>query len=782
MTANKYRIPLRAIGLLCLVALLAALFGGRPVRAASDRYVDPLGSDAGDCSNNAAPCLTVAYAVAQAAAGDTVHLEEGTYTGPGNQHVVLDKALTIAGANAATTILQYDPLTIWTQGGRHGLLEIRADDVTLRDLTIRDAPVEDGVAVWGVRVWRNGFTVANTTFDTVYFLDNAARGIELHNDTTIVNLVVRDCLFDGNGFQGIRSASTTRVDGFEIIDTTFDDNGHSGYQQAAGSGYLTGLHVSGSTFKNNAVAGLGLGHVHDALIETSTFSGGGKGIAWIETLAIADPIGAVTIGNNTMTDLGGATVLVDITNEALGAPLTIEGNTVAQAADVLTGGVVFDIGLTGTESHAAVTIDDNAITFSGALGARPAVYALKLSGGLTHVAVTANAFDGGNVGNNGGEPATSGITLASTSAKFGPVDPGDAIEVSTNTITGFVNGISIYDETAAAFGGLPAANGVSIVRNSIAGNSAFGVRSGPANMAAAICNWWGAASGPGGVGPGAGDDVSSHVTFAPWLPSNDLVNSLCGGVNDLFVGTNRGGEVGGIHFTDVDIMALDRDTGVWSKFFEGKDVGVSTNLTGFTFDPSDNCLLISFDGNEKKLGLGIIKPNDILKFCPTTLGETTTGTWSIYFDGSDVGLAAKSENLDALEILPDGRLLLSTKTNFSVKDAANNTIVGQDEDILLFNPTTLGANTSGSFELYLEGSDVPGLKKEDLTGIYYNPLNGDLHITILGTFNIGGVAGDSSDIIILRPNGGGGFAVLPYWNGPDDGWTYVTRSMHIDLP
>ena len=131
MTANKYRYLLRVIGLGCLVALLAALLGGRAVLAASDRYVDPLGSDAGDCSNNATPCLTIAYAVAQAAAGDTIHLAAGTYTGLGNQHVVLSKALTLAGADAATTILQYDPLTVWTQGGRNGLLEIRADDVTL---------------------------------------------------------------------------------------------------------------------------------------------------------------------------------------------------------------------------------------------------------------------------------------------------------------------------------------------------------------------------------------------------------------------------------------------------------------------------------------------------------------------------------------------------------------------------------------------------------------------------------------------------------------------------
>jgi hypothetical protein len=160
----------------------------------------------------------------------------------------------------------------------------------------------------------------------------------------------------------------------------------------------------------------------------------------------------------------------------------------------------------------------------------------------------------------------------------------------------------------------------------------------------------------------------------------------------------------------------------------------------------------------------------------------TTGTFSVYIDGSDVGLTAAGEKLDALELLPDGRLLLSTKGNFSVKDAADNTIKGRDEDILIFDPIQLGSTTIGSFEVYLDGSDIPGMVKEDITGIYYNPLNGDLHITILGKFEIDGVSGDSSDIIILRPDGVGGYDVLPYWHGPDDGWTYVTRSMHIDLP
>jgi hypothetical protein len=30
-------------------------------------------------------------------------------------------------------------------------------------------------------------------------------------------------------------------------------------------------------------------------------------------------------------------------------------------------------------------------------------------------------------------------------------------------------------------------------------------------------NWWGAADGPGPVGPGSGDQVSINVDYAPWL-------------------------------------------------------------------------------------------------------------------------------------------------------------------------------------------------------------------------------------------------------------------------
>lgn len=780
LTASRPRFLLPGVSLALLLALALAFLWGTPVSAAGDRYVATTGSDAGTCDNIASPCLTIAYAVAQATAGDTIHIAAGSYTGAGNQHVVIDKALTLAGADAATTILTYDPL-VQATAGHDGILEIRAGDVTVRDLTLRDAPNEGGVPLWAARVWKNGGTVANIIFDTVYFLNNAGRGLELHNSTTINNLVITDSLFKDNLSLGIRLSSSTIVNGLTITNTTFEANGHSGLLQSSGSSYLTEVYIDNSTFSGNTVQAVLLGNVHDALIENSTFNGGGRGIAFINLADVANPIGDVEIRNNTLGDFGGAAVWVEINNTALDDPLTIADNTITQDVGLLTtGGAAVAVNLTAAKTHAAVAIVDNSVTLSGAFGAATAAHALKLAGSPTALTVSGNDLDGGNVGNNGGVPATSGLFIATNSADFGALNPGDSAEVSLNTITGFVNGISIYDEVGTAFGGLPVVNGLSIVRNKIAGNSTFGARGGPDTAAEATCNWWGAASGPSGQGPGTGDAVSTHVIFAPWLPNDDIVNSLCGGVNDLFVGTNKGGSVGGVSFNDVDILALDMDTGTWSKFFEGMDVNVSTNLTGFTFEPG-GCLLITFDGNEKKLGLGIIKPHDILKFCPTSLGTTTTGTWSVYLDGSDVGLTKNGEKLDALEVLPDGRILLSTKGDFSVKNAANQTITGRDEDVLVFDPTTLGSNTTGSFEVYLDGSDIPGLVKEDITGLYYNPLNGDLHITILDAFNIGGVAGDSNDIIILRPSGGG-YTVLPYWNGTDDGWSYVLRSMHIDLP
>jgi len=61
------------------------------------------------------------------------------------------------------------------------------------------------------------------------------------------------------------------------------------------------------------------------------------------------------------------------------------------------------------------------------------------------------------------------------------------------------------------------ADGVIIRNNDIYDNTTIGVENTHTEDLNAKFNWWGNTSGPGGEGPGTGDDVSAHVLYAPWL-------------------------------------------------------------------------------------------------------------------------------------------------------------------------------------------------------------------------------------------------------------------------
>jgi len=55
--------------------------------------------------------------------------------------------------------------------------------------------------------------------------------------------------------------------------------------------------------------------------------------------------------------------------------------------------------------------------------------------------------------------------------------------------------------------------------NNIYDNKYYGLQYLEATLLNAEYNWWGDASGPGGAGPGSGDNVSNNVDYSPWLGS-----------------------------------------------------------------------------------------------------------------------------------------------------------------------------------------------------------------------------------------------------------------------
>ena len=138
--------------------------------------------------------------------------------------------------------------------------------------------------------------------------------------------------------------------------------------------------------------------------------------------------------------------------------------------------------------------------------------------------------------------------------------------------------------------------------------------------------------------------------------------------------------------------------------------------------------------------------SDVLHFVPTSLGTTTTGAFSLYVDGSDIGLTTNREDIDSLDVLSeDGgvvTLLISTSGNMRVPNLTAN-----DEDLAQLTVTQLGDTTAGTWSIYFDGSDV-GLansSSEDVQGA--SLVDGDLYLTTQGAFTVNGVSGDGSDVL-----------------------------------
>ncbi len=237
----------------------------------------------------------------------------------------------------------------------------------------------------------------------------------------------------------------------------------------------------------------------------------------------------------------------------------------------------------------------------------------------------------------------------------------------------------------------------------------------------------------------------------------------------VYVSSTSGGTAGGVSFADEDILVYSLDTGIWNLYFDGSDVGLGGVDVGAFDLLSDGTILIAVDVPVTLPDVGAIDDSDIVRFIPTSLGSTTAGTYEWYFDGSDVGLTTNAEDIDALDVLSDGRVVVSTLGAFGVAGVS-----GQDEDLIAFTPTTLGSTTSGDWAMYYDGSDVElsQASSEDTNGVWV-ATNGDVYITVLGAFAVTGVTGDGADILRCVPGSLGNNTVCVYslyWDGSDHGF------------
>jgi len=188
------------------------------------------------------------------------------------------------------------------------------------------------------------------------------------------------------------------------------------------------------------------------------------------------------------------------------------------------------------------------------------------------------------------------------------------LNVKNNAFTGNNIGIYVFDRQTEL-------DGITVNNNIIAGNSLYGVWNEGGETLDATRNWWGHVSGPGRVGPGAGNRVSTKVLYSPWLGDEPGSEPMTWGVDptgfiqeaideaaagdtviaaegkyeeeltiskSLTLRSAHGGEVTAI----VGSVSIDLDSG--TVFLGGHEAGFSVDANGGAF-----AILMSIDNGSE---------------------------------------------------------------------------------------------------------------------------------------------------------------------------------------
>jgi hypothetical protein len=235
--------------------------------------------------------------------------------------------------------------------------------------------------------------------------------------------------------------------------------------------------------------------------------------------------------------------------------------------------------------------------------------------------------------------------------------------------------------------------------------------------------------------------------------------------------TNATGTLTGLGPNGSDLVYANEDILSWNgvsyaMVFDGTAAGLpaSANISGFDIDTANNRILMAFGADTLVPGVGAVTGSDIVAY---SLG---TKTFSLVFDGSDVGLGGGSESLDALQLLPDGRLVVSTIGLTSVPSGKLLPYFVVGPDLLAFKPTTHGPVTTGTWAIYFDGSDVGlSILGEDVDAASVAG-TGAIYLSTFGNFSVTGISGQDEDVFVCTPSSLGGttactFSPLPFFDG-----------------
>ena len=244
-------------------------------------------------------------------------------------------------------------------------------------------------------------------------------------------------------------------------------------------------------------------------------------------------------------------------------------------------------------------------------------------------------------------------------------------------------------------------------------------------------------------------------------------------VGTLWVSLQASASIGGIVADRNDIIQCKpipgQPTCEWSLVFDGSDVGLHVGIASFDALASGQLLIVLNAGQQLP---GLADPTsqrDIVLFSPTHLGDTTTGTWSLFLDGDRF----PSRQWDGIALDTDGSLLLSPP-----RGSAGPPLFGvRDEDIIRCRPSATdpsGAIVNCTYDVYFDASLLGigvGVNLEDFD------LAGDRSIVFVSSGRLGLPANEPGEDLLrysgpLPPQGPDGLSI--YLRGATAGLDGIT--------
>lgn len=145
-----------------------------------------------------------------------------------------------------------------------------------------------------------------------------------------------------------------------------------------------------------------------------------------------------------------------------------------------------------------------------------------------------------------------------------------------------------------------------------------------------------------------GDGILNEADACPLDAQNDIDGDGLCGNFLLYFSLTSSAYIGGFWFADEDIILFREDTGSFSIYFNGSSVGLSYADVDAIKLQDDGSILMSFDYPIVLSGLGMVNAEDVVRFIPTSLGQATSGSFELFLDGSEAGLQGYYLNVNAV--------------------------------------------------------------------------------------------------------------------------------------